>query len=88
MPEWIKELAVWLPVAASLVACGVTLGTLPRLSKELDDERNSRRRAVEALRLEWRRDKEKQWSQIHKNERALWGLRTEVAAKIGSLPEE
>ena len=70
----LTALGSWLTVAASLVTVGVTLGTLPRLSSDLDKHKAADRAEKDML-----------WADVRKNERDLAHFEKEVAREFRAI---
>lgn len=55
MLNGLEDIAIWLTLGGALLNLGVTWGSLPRLSRDLDEDRKSNRAEFDAL---WRRDEQ------------------------------
>jgi hypothetical protein len=74
MPEWLKDLGTLLTLGASLISVGVALGSLPRLSKSLDDHKKADRSEKDLL-----------WLDTRLNERELAKFKEHVAERFGAI---
>jgi len=53
MSGGLEDIAIWLTIGGALINVGVTLGALPRLSRDLDDHKKQHRDELDKL---WHRD--------------------------------